>query len=74
MSDALCYTELDGQHGELLPARTVLSTFVQGSNGGTGANGPDKFGGIGIGLPFLDKILPGSGNAHGGDGGNANGS
>ena len=27
MSDALSFSEMDGQHAELLPARTVLSTF-----------------------------------------------
>lgn len=65
MSDALSYAELDVQ---LLPARTVLSTFVQGA-----ANGADAFGGIGLGIPILDKFFPGSGNAVGGDGQNANG-
>ena len=74
MSDALSSAELDGQRVELLPARTVLSTFVQGSDGGTGANGKDAIGGVGIGLPILDKIFPGSGNAVGGDGQSANGS
>ena len=74
MSDALSYAELDRQHGELLPARTVLSTFVQGSNGSTGANGRDSFGTIGIGLPILDKFFPGAGNAVGGAGQSANGS
>ncbi len=69
MSDMLSCAEVDGQRVELLPARTVLSTFVQG-----GANGTDSFGGVGIGLPVLDKIFPGSGNAVGGAGQSANGS
>ncbi len=67
MSEALVWAELDGQHVELLPARTVLSTFAQG------ADGIDSFGGIGIGLPIVDKIFPGSGNAVGGAGQSANG-
>jgi hypothetical protein len=66
MSDVLNCAQLDV---ELLPARTVLSTFAQG----TGANGTDAFGGLGIGIPIVDKILPGSGNAVGGAGQNANG-
>ncbi len=67
VSAALGWTELDGQHVELLPARTVLSMFAQG------ADGMDSFGGVGIGLPILDKIFPGSGNAVGGAGQSANG-
>lgn len=42
MSDAMSFTELDGQHVELLPARTVLSLFIvgdQGTNGSSGADG-----------------------------------
>jgi hypothetical protein len=68
MSDALNSAELDRQSVELLPARTVLSTFVQ-----SGANGSDAFGGIGLGIPILDKLFPGSGNAVGGAGQSANG-
>jgi hypothetical protein len=71
MSDTLSYAELDGQHVELWPARTVLSSFVQGSTGG---NGLDSFGGVGVGLPILDKMFPGAGNAVGGAGQSANGS
>jgi hypothetical protein len=69
MPDTLSYAVLDGQHGELLPARTVLSTFVQGS----AANGSDAFGEIGIGVPILNQIFPGAGNAVGGNGQSANG-
>ncbi|MGH3833617.1 MAG: hypothetical protein ACRDRS_24805 [Pseudonocardiaceae bacterium] len=75
MSDALSFTELAGQHVELLPARTVLSTFVQGTNG---ANGADSVGTIGLGgVPIVGKMFPllsGAGNAVGSPGGNANGS
>ncbi|MDQ6741123.1 MAG: hypothetical protein M3021_12390 [Actinomycetota bacterium] len=35
MFDALSFAELEGQHVELLPARTVLS-MVTGTTGGTG--------------------------------------
>lgn len=67
MSDTVSCAELDGQRVELLPARTVLTTFTQA------ANGSDAFGGIGLGIPILDKLFPGSGNAVGGNGASANG-
>ncbi|HEV7451656.1 MAG TPA: hypothetical protein VGO16_09775 [Pseudonocardiaceae bacterium] len=38
MSEALSFTEIDGQHVELLPACTVLSLFSAGG-GGRGGNG-----------------------------------
>lgn len=34
MFDALSFAEIDGQHAELLPARTVLSLFSTGGGGG----------------------------------------
>ena len=34
MSDTVSFAELDGQHVELLPARTVLSTFSARDGGG----------------------------------------
>ncbi|MGH3683701.1 MAG: hypothetical protein ACRDRU_09935 [Pseudonocardiaceae bacterium] len=34
MSDALSFTEIVGQHVELLPARTVLSMFTRDTNSG----------------------------------------
>jgi hypothetical protein len=40
MTDALSFDELDGQHVELLPARTVLSLFsVSGPKGGDAGDG-----------------------------------
>jgi hypothetical protein len=33
MSDALSFADIDGQHVELLPARTVLSLFSLGDPG-----------------------------------------
>jgi hypothetical protein len=55
MSDALSFAELDGQHVELLPARTVLSLFSaagagRGGNGGLGGNGGVGRGGLGANL------------------------
>jgi hypothetical protein len=43
MYDTLTFADLDGQHVELLPARTVLSLFVSGGIPdipGHGSNGP----------------------------------
>jgi hypothetical protein len=55
MSDALSFTEIEGQHVELLPARTVLSMISlevprggdagnggQGGKGGVGGEGEGK--------------------------------
>ena len=67
-SDVLSIAELDGHHVELLPARTVLSMFTQGTDGGHGSNGID-----GIGLIGLDRLIPGGGNGVGTAGGDANG-
>ncbi len=49
MSDALSFAVIDGQHVELLPARTVMSMFAMGGceagDGGTGGNGGAAQGG-----------------------------
>jgi hypothetical protein len=84
MSDALSFTEIDGQHVELLPARTVLSLAgiaktgggVCGGSGGVGGNGGDAYGGIGVNA--LNIILQHdqfneAANAYGGQGGSADG-
>ncbi|MGQ0719847.1 MAG: hypothetical protein ACT4NP_21500 [Pseudonocardiales bacterium] len=44
MSDTVSFSELDGQRVELLPARTVLSTFSVQDTGGTPPGGlaPDQ--------------------------------
>lgn len=72
--DALSYTlsfaEIEGQHVELLPARTVMSMYSMG--GCHAGNGGDARGGIGINL--LNIALLGdqdnsAGNAYGGKGG-----
>jgi hypothetical protein len=39
MSDAMSVAELEGQHVELLPARTVLSLFSVGDHGANGSHG-----------------------------------
>jgi hypothetical protein len=44
MSDALSFTEIDGQHVELLPA-TVLSLFAVGGFGGDGGSADGGAGG-----------------------------
>ncbi|MDQ3761469.1 MAG: hypothetical protein M3460_07140 [Actinomycetota bacterium] len=75
MSDALSFAEIDGQHVELLPARTVMSMFAAGG-GGKGGDGGDGFGGIGINLLNINVLgeqtnIAGSG--FGGAGGDAHG-
>jgi hypothetical protein len=74
MSDALSFTEIDGQHVELLPARTVMSLFTAGSNKG-GAGGSAR-GGLGvivsaIPITVLGDQVNSAGNATGGAGGSA---
>ncbi|MBV8540456.1 MAG: hypothetical protein JO063_02650 [Pseudonocardiales bacterium] len=87
MSDALSFGEIDGQHVELLPGRTVLSMFSAGcgcgghpsgggGDGGVGGAGGKGAGGIGINLLNIDVLgdqtnIAGSG--FGGAGGDANG-
>jgi hypothetical protein len=56
MSDALSLTEIDRQHVELLPARTVLSVFA--ADGGTSCYGASTAGGM----------AGAAGNAQGGSG------
>lgn len=76
MSDALSPADLDGQHGELLPARTVLSLFSavggRGGDGGLGGTGGVGRGGLGANLInvnlFGDQTNP-AGSGLGGTGG-----
>ena len=43
MPEALSFTEIDGQHLELLPARAVMSMLVTGyGTGSKGATGGDE--------------------------------
>jgi hypothetical protein len=64
MSDALSFAELDGQHGELLPARTVLSMFTQGAHDGNASHGS------GLVSNVMDLL---HGNSTGANGSNADG-
>ncbi|MDQ2791988.1 MAG: hypothetical protein DLM60_20950 [Pseudonocardiales bacterium] len=78
MSDALSFVEIDGQHVELLPARTVMSLFsAGGGNGGKGGAGGSAQGGLGInllsGIGILGTGTASAGDATGGHGGSANG-
>jgi len=77
MSDTLSFAELDGQHVELLPARTVLSLFnFSGANGGIGGAGSDATGTVGANIGKINfgghqvNIL---GSIVGAPGANANG-
>ena len=85
MSDVLSFVEIDGQHVELLPARTVLSLFSVGApKGGDAAapagvtGGPGGAGGEGSGkAAFLHNWIYVEGDMHntltGGAGGAAPG-
>ncbi len=72
MSDVLSFAEIDGQHGELLPTRTVLSLFNTSSSGGKDA------GNHGIGSLFswmndaLGHQVDSAGSGLGGQGGASN--
>jgi hypothetical protein len=73
MSDSVNFTELDGQHVELLPARTVLSMFItQGADGGNAGNGSNGTGSFGMKILGME-IPPGAGNGMGAAGDSANG-
>ncbi|MGH3865485.1 MAG: hypothetical protein ACRDQ4_04960 [Pseudonocardiaceae bacterium] len=78
MSDALSFGEIDGQHVELLPARTVMSMIVVrgGGDGGRGGSGGKGTGGIGLNVLDIDALGDQSnsaGDGIGGNGGAANG-
>ncbi|MBV9142031.1 MAG: hypothetical protein JO115_14135 [Pseudonocardiales bacterium] len=79
MSEALSFAEIDGQHLELLPARTVMSMFVVkgGGDGGKGGSGGKGAGGL-IGANVLNIAVLGdqlnsAADGKGGEGGSANG-
>jgi hypothetical protein len=82
MYDALSFAEMEGQHLQLLPARTVMSMFTAGScggchsggeGGGGGGNGGNAQGGLGInilsGIGILGTGVASAGSAIGGNGG-----
>ena len=67
MFDAMSFAEIDGQHVELLPARTVLSLFAtHGATGGEGGNGGGAQGGVGVNVLSGIGVL-GTGSASAGD-------
>lgn len=79
MSDALTLAEIDAQHVELLPARTVLSLFMTAGGAGRGGNGGGENPGgparaSGLALNLINANLFGdqtnsAGDAFGGAGG-----
>jgi hypothetical protein len=71
MSGTRSNAECSGQQAELLPARTVLSTFTRASDGGHNGGGKNLLDGLTVQIPLLDKIL---GNPGSGADGSANGS
>ncbi|MGH3753449.1 MAG: hypothetical protein ACRDRP_12265 [Pseudonocardiaceae bacterium] len=71
MSDTVSFAELDRQHVELLPTRTVLSLFSTG-DGGTASNGTPGIGKVGVNVLGF-PLIPGSGNGIGTDGASADG-
>ncbi|MBV8540509.1 MAG: hypothetical protein JO063_05185 [Pseudonocardiales bacterium] len=78
MSDAVSFAEVDGQHVELLPARTVMSMFIVkgGGDGGKGGAGGKAQGGIGLNVLNIDVLgdqTNSAADAFGGHGGSANG-
>ncbi len=89
MSDAVSFAKIDGQHVELLPARTVMSMFSAGGcgcgghsyaggggDGGVGGAGGKGTGGIGLNVLNIDVLGDQTNSAAdgvGGAGGSANG-
>ena len=83
MSDALSFAEVDSQHVELLPARTVMSLLRtggenggRGCNGGHGGSGGQGRGGIGLNVLNIDLFgdqTNSAGDGTGGAGGSADG-
>lgn len=76
MSSACSDVQLDRQRVELLPARTLLSTFVRGTAGSQHGDSTDPIGALFNQIHILKGVLPsGPGGAGGptGDPGNATG-
>ncbi|MGH4009962.1 MAG: hypothetical protein ACRDTH_17725 [Pseudonocardiaceae bacterium] len=75
MSDPVSFAELDGQHVELLPARTVLSVFSAQDTGGTDTGGlaPDQVVRGLLGAMGIANTSPGAdGSSNGGSDGASN--
>jgi hypothetical protein len=80
MSEVSSFVEIDGQHVELLPARTVMSMFVagkgSGGDGGVAATGGKGTGDVGLsvlGITVLGDQTNSSADGVGGAGGSAHG-
>ena len=77
MSDGLSFAEIDGQHVELLPARTVLSLFSfcggDGCKGGAGGAGQGGMGLNVLNINVFGTQVNSAGDGVGGAGGSANG-
>ncbi len=76
MSDTVSFAELDGQHVELLPARTVLSVFSAQDTGGAGPGvlAPDQVTKVVLGLAGVPTPNAGpDGTSNEGRGGATNG-
>jgi hypothetical protein len=58
MSGTRSDAEFTGQYPELLPARTVLSTFIRTTDGATSGNSTNPLGGLLPHIALLDKVLP----------------
>ena len=54
MSDALSFAEIDSQHVELLPARTVLSLFTAGGGGTNNCSQHNNT--LGVAIPILSGL------------------
>ena len=54
------FAEIDSQHVELLPARTVMSVFTLGGKGSGGINGVGGDGGDGKGGPVACPVSIGN--------------
>jgi hypothetical protein len=67
----MSFAELDGQHVELLPARTVLSMF-SADDGGIGLPGSPGTGSLGLNVLGI-PVIPGGGNGIGSPGASADG-
>ncbi|MGH3852380.1 MAG: hypothetical protein ACRDR6_02545 [Pseudonocardiaceae bacterium] len=73
MSDALSFAEIEGQHVELLPARTVMTLFTAGEGGQKTCTGGSVSTQSLIPIDVAANILgfgnPSAGNITGGSGG-----
>lgn len=72
MSDACSDVQFERQRVELLPARTVLSTFARAADGNQG-EGTDPVSALVTHIPVVSKVLADIGRGPGGPGGDSTG-